>query len=67
MGSCVGQAVQRAELPAGTDAAEVVRAVSAPLCYGLLISGDPVDEASADGLPKRRRPTVPASTRRRIR
>lgn len=45
---CVEQAVQRAEVPAGTDAAEVIRAVSAPLYYRLLISGDPVDEAAAD-------------------
>ncbi|MET7969801.1 TetR-like C-terminal domain-containing protein [Micromonospora sp. NPDC005305] len=45
---CVEQAVQRAELPPGTDAAEVVRAVSAPLYYRLLISGDPVDAAAAD-------------------
>lgn len=45
---CVEQAVQRSELPAGTDAAEVIRAVSAPLYYRLLISGDPVDVATAD-------------------
>lgn len=45
---CVEQAVQRAELPAGTDAAEVIRAVSAPLYYRLLISGDSVDTAAAD-------------------
>lgn len=45
---CVEQAVQRAELPPGTDAAEVVRAVSAPLYYRLLISGGPVDAAAAD-------------------
>ena len=45
---CVEQAVQREELPAGTDAAEVIRAVSAPLYYRLLISGDPLDEAAAD-------------------
>lgn len=45
---CVDQAVQRAELPAGTDTAEVIRAVSAPLYYRLLISGDPVDSAAAD-------------------
>ncbi|MEO3773546.1 TetR/AcrR family transcriptional regulator C-terminal ligand-binding domain-containing protein [Micromonospora sp. B9E7] len=44
---CVEQAVQRAELPAGTDAAEVIRAVSAPLYYRLLMSGDPLDEAAA--------------------
>ncbi|MFF3906361.1 TetR/AcrR family transcriptional regulator C-terminal ligand-binding domain-containing protein [Streptomyces sp. NPDC001848] len=45
---CVEQAVARGEVPAGTDAREVVRAVSAPLYYRLLISGDPLDEAAAD-------------------
>ncbi|NIF03811.1 TetR family transcriptional regulator, partial [Pantoea sp. Acro-805] len=39
---------ERGELPAGTDADEVVRAVSAPLYYRLLASGDPLDEAAAD-------------------
>jgi AcrR family transcriptional regulator len=45
---CVEQAVQRGELPTGTDAAEVIRAVSAPLYYRLLISGDPIDAQTAD-------------------
>ncbi|KPC84590.1 MULTISPECIES: TetR/AcrR family transcriptional regulator [Streptomyces] len=45
---CVDAAVGRGELPAGTDAREVVRAVSAPLYYRLLASGDPLDEAVAD-------------------
>ncbi|MFF7356171.1 MULTISPECIES: TetR/AcrR family transcriptional regulator [Streptomyces] len=45
---CVRQAVERGEVPAGTDAEEVVRAVSAPLYYRLLISGGPLDEAAAD-------------------
>ncbi|MET8121032.1 TetR/AcrR family transcriptional regulator [Micromonospora sp. NPDC005291] len=45
---CVEQAVRRGELPSGTDAAEVVRAVSAPLYYRLLVSGDPIDRAAAD-------------------
>ncbi|GAA4447173.1 TetR-like C-terminal domain-containing protein [Phytohabitans houttuyneae] len=45
---CVAAAVERGELPAGTDAREVVRAVSAPLYYRLLTSGDPLDEAAAD-------------------
>ncbi|MBC9714007.1 TetR/AcrR family transcriptional regulator [Streptomyces sp. TRM66268-LWL] len=45
---CVEQAVQRGELPAGTDAHEVVRAVSAPLYYRFLASGDPLDEAVAE-------------------
>ncbi|AEN09627.1 MULTISPECIES: TetR/AcrR family transcriptional regulator [unclassified Streptomyces] len=45
---CVSAAVERGDLPAGTDAGEVVRAVSAPLYYRLLASGDPLDEAAAD-------------------
>ncbi|WP_328469149.1 TetR/AcrR family transcriptional regulator [Actinoplanes sp. NBC_00393] len=45
---CVEQALQRREVPAGTDAAEVIRSVSAPLYYRMLISGDAVDEAAAD-------------------
>jgi AcrR family transcriptional regulator len=45
---CVEEAVARGELPEGTDAREVIRAVSAPLYYRLLASGDPLDEATAD-------------------
>ncbi|MFE3456349.1 TetR/AcrR family transcriptional regulator C-terminal ligand-binding domain-containing protein [Nocardiopsis aegyptia] len=44
---CVDQAVERGEVPPGTDAHEVVRAVSAPLYYRFLASGDPLDEAAA--------------------
>ncbi|MFV2178000.1 TetR-like C-terminal domain-containing protein [Actinomadura sp. LOL_016] len=42
------QAMARGEAPEGTDAAEVVRAVSAPLYYRFLVSGDPLDEEAAD-------------------
>ncbi|MFB6817481.1 TetR/AcrR family transcriptional regulator [Streptomyces sp. NPDC056347] len=45
---CVAEAVERGELPAGTDPGEVIRAVSAPLYYRLLASGDPLDGAAAD-------------------
>ena len=45
---CVQQAVDRGELPEGTDVHEVVRAVSAPLYYRLLTTGDRLDEAAAD-------------------
>ncbi|GLY81261.1 TetR/AcrR family transcriptional regulator [Actinoallomurus iriomotensis] len=45
---CVEEAIDRGELPAGTDAEEVVRAVSAPLYYRLLAAGGPLDEATAD-------------------
>ncbi|MFF7649087.1 TetR/AcrR family transcriptional regulator C-terminal ligand-binding domain-containing protein [Streptomyces sp. NPDC007983] len=45
---CVRQAIDRGEIPEGTDAHEVVRAVSAPLYHRLLTSGLPLDEAAAD-------------------
>jgi AcrR family transcriptional regulator len=45
---CVREAVERGELPEDTDAREVIRAVSAPLYYRLLASGDPLDETAAD-------------------
>ncbi|MFD7657817.1 TetR/AcrR family transcriptional regulator [Actinosynnema sp. NPDC059797] len=44
---CVEQAVARGEAPSGTDAHAVVRAVSAPLYYHLLTTGE-LDEAVAD-------------------
>lgn len=45
---CVDQAIARGEIPEGTDPDEVIRAVSAPLYYRLLASGDPLDAAAAD-------------------
>lgn len=44
---CVQQAVDRGEVPKGTDVHEVIRAVSAPLYYRLLTSSDRPDEAAA--------------------
>nr|WP_308250578.1 TetR/AcrR family transcriptional regulator [Nonomuraea rhizosphaerae] len=44
----VDLAVGRGELPAGTDGEEVVRSVSAPLYYRLLVTKEPVDEAVAE-------------------
>ncbi|MFI6519150.1 TetR/AcrR family transcriptional regulator [Spirillospora sp. NPDC050679] len=44
----VDRAVERGELPAGTDPVEVVRAAVAPVYYRLFISGEPVDEAAAE-------------------
>ncbi|MGW0392533.1 TetR/AcrR family transcriptional regulator [Streptomyces sp. NPDC003042] len=44
---CVEQAVERGELPRDTDAAEVIRAVSAPLYYRFLTTDAPLDEAAA--------------------
>ncbi|MGW0189660.1 TetR/AcrR family transcriptional regulator [Streptomyces sp. NPDC003362] len=45
---CVEQGVARGELPEGTDARAVVRAVSAPLYYGLLTSGAVPDAPAAE-------------------
>ncbi|MET7934284.1 TetR/AcrR family transcriptional regulator [Streptomyces sp. NPDC005322] len=45
---CVQQAIERGEVPEGTDTHEVIRAVSAPLYYRLLNSGTPLDESAAD-------------------
>ncbi|MDQ1047279.1 TetR/AcrR family transcriptional regulator [Streptomyces sp. V4I2] len=45
---CVAEGVARGELPAGTDAATVVRAVSAPLYYGFLTTGTAPDPADAE-------------------
>ncbi|MFF7447387.1 MULTISPECIES: TetR/AcrR family transcriptional regulator C-terminal ligand-binding domain-containing protein [unclassified Streptomyces] len=45
---CVRQGVARGELPPGTDAGDVVRAVSAPLYYALLTAGTPPDPEAAD-------------------
>lgn len=45
---CVRQAVDRGEAPEGTDAHEVIRAVSAPLYYRLLTTAEPLDPAAAD-------------------
>ncbi|MBT2416950.1 TetR/AcrR family transcriptional regulator [Streptomyces sp. ISL-22] len=45
---CVEQGVARGELPAGTDAAAVVRAVSAPLYHQLLTTGVIPDAPAAE-------------------
>ncbi|MEV1001372.1 TetR/AcrR family transcriptional regulator [Nonomuraea sp. NPDC050202] len=42
------RAVGRGELPAGTDPAELLRTLAAPIYLRLLITADPVDEAVAD-------------------
>ncbi|MEU7001329.1 TetR/AcrR family transcriptional regulator [Nonomuraea sp. NPDC046570] len=46
--TAVDRAVERGELPAGTDGAEVIRAVSAPLYYRLVVTREPVDERHAE-------------------
>ncbi|MEV0379038.1 TetR/AcrR family transcriptional regulator [Nonomuraea sp. NPDC050643] len=44
----VDLAVKRGELPAGTDGPEVIRAISAPLYYRLVVTREPVDHAVAE-------------------
>ncbi|MEU8354497.1 TetR/AcrR family transcriptional regulator [Nonomuraea sp. NPDC048882] len=45
---CVADAVERGELPPGTDPRRVIAGVSAPLYYALLNTGEPLDEAAAE-------------------
>ncbi|MFC7589154.1 TetR-like C-terminal domain-containing protein [Nonomuraea antimicrobica] len=44
----VDLAVARGELPAGTDGAEVIRAISAPLYYRLVVTREPVTREVAE-------------------
>lgn len=41
---CVAAAIERGEAPSGTDPRAVLSAVSGPLYYRLLASGDPIDD-----------------------
>ncbi len=41
-------AVARGQLPAGTDPAALLKAVLAPIYLRLLVTGEPVDDATAD-------------------
>ncbi|MEV0586704.1 TetR/AcrR family transcriptional regulator [Nonomuraea sp. NPDC050310] len=45
---CAADAVERGELPPGTDPHRVIAAVSAPLYYSLLNTGEALDEQAAD-------------------
>lgn len=44
----VARAVRRGELPEGTDPAELLKTLAAPIYLRLLITADPVDGATAD-------------------
>ena len=44
----VDRAVDRGQLPDGTDAEEVIMHVGAPLYYRLLVLGEPLTVAEAD-------------------
>lgn len=42
------RAVERGELPAGTDPVRVLSTLAAPIHFQLLVTGEPVDERTAD-------------------
>jgi hypothetical protein len=44
----IARAIARGDLPPGTDAAEVVRNVLAPIYLRVLVSGEPITESAAD-------------------
>ncbi|MFB6841562.1 TetR/AcrR family transcriptional regulator [Streptomyces sp. NPDC056361] len=44
----VTRAVERGELPAGTDPAELLRTLAAPIYFRLVFTGEPVDDTTAD-------------------
>jgi AcrR family transcriptional regulator len=44
----VTRAIERGELPAETDPAELLKALTAPIYFRLVFTGEPVDEATAD-------------------
>jgi AcrR family transcriptional regulator len=47
-GVVVTRAIERGQLPAGTDPGEVLRSLIAPIHLRLLVTAEPVDEAVAD-------------------
>ena len=44
----IERAIERGELPAGTDPAPVFRALIAPIYFRLTVTAEPVDPAAAD-------------------
>ena len=44
----IERAIERGELPAGTDPAPVLRALIAPIYFRLTVTAEPVDPAAAD-------------------
>jgi AcrR family transcriptional regulator len=48
VGPLIERAIERAQLPVGTDPAALIAAIAAPLYFRLLISGEPLTPASAD-------------------
>jgi AcrR family transcriptional regulator len=48
VGPLIKRAVERGQLPTGTDPAHVIAAIAAPLYFRLLVSGEPLTAAAAD-------------------
>jgi hypothetical protein len=44
----IARAIDRGELPTGTDPAELLKALVAPIYLRLLITAEPLDETTAD-------------------
>ncbi|MGP4000489.1 TetR/AcrR family transcriptional regulator [Streptomyces sp. 8N706] len=44
----VTRAIDRGELPVGTDPGEIVKDLAAPIYFRMLITGEPIDETTAD-------------------
>jgi AcrR family transcriptional regulator len=44
----VAGAIERGELPVGTDAEELIKTILAPICLRLLVTAEPIDQAAAD-------------------
>jgi AcrR family transcriptional regulator len=47
-GPVIARAIARGELPSGTDPAEVVRNVLAPIYLRVLVTGEPISQSTAD-------------------
>ena len=48
VGPLIERAVERGQLPPGTDPAQLISAIAAPLYFRLLVSGEPLTRAAAD-------------------
>jgi AcrR family transcriptional regulator len=48
----ISAAIARGELPAGTDPAELIRTLVAPIYLRLLVTGEPIDATTADNAAK---------------
>ena len=48
VGPLIERAIERGQLPARTNAADLIGAIAAPLYFRLLVSGEPLTDAAAD-------------------